>query len=310
MEQTAIAEDRPLFSVLIGRVSTEDGERILETLASLRRQDRSLSLETVVVDRLDDAVSATIRQRFPEVHLRACERGASLPEMRAQALQMARGKYVLVTEDHCVPPLSWLSDFKSMIDENPDASVIAGCVENGVAQRTLDWATFLCEYAAFAPPIAEGAGNSLAGMNVMYDRRVLSECPAELLTKGFWETTVHPRLSSQGKMLLTTNRVRISHCKRFSFRLFAKQRYAYSRYFAGIRFPRDKVLLRWMAALATPLLPVLLTARLVRAAQRKAGIAEPTVRAIPYLFLFFVIWAVGETVGYLIGPGESLRAIE
>ncbi len=310
MEQAASADDRPLFSVLIGRVSTEDGERILETLDSLRRQDPSIPRETLVVDRLQDAVSATIRQRFPEVQLMACRREASLPEMRAQALEAARGKYVLVTEDHCVPPLSWLGDFKSMIDENPDACVIAGCVENGVHERMLDWATFLCEYAAFAPPIAEGTGNSLAGMNVMYERRALAECPAELLTKGFWETTIHPRLSSQGKTLLTTNRVRISHCKRFSFRLFAVQRYAYSRYFAGIRFPRDKVLVRWMAALATPLLPVLLTVRLVRAAQRKATIARPTVRAIPYLFLFFVIWAAGETVGYLRGPGESLRAIE
>ncbi len=306
----AATQQPPLFSVLIGRVSTEDGDRILETLESLRSQDGEYTREVVVVDRLDDAISAQIRTRFPEVSLLACERNASLPEMRAQALSVSRGSLVLVTEDHCVPPPTWLRDFKAALDAHPDASVIAGCVENGVTGRALDWATYLCEYAAFAPPIDEGPGASLAGMNVLYKRSVLEERAPEVLTRGFWETTVHPLLEQQGKLLLSTNAIRILHCKKFSFGLFAAQRFAYSRYYAGIRFPRERRLVRWVAALATPVLPALLTFRLVRAARRKASISNQTLRAIPYLFVFFVIWAVGEAVGYVSGPGESLRAIE
>lgn len=300
----------PLLSILIGRVSTEDGDRILETLQALRDQDSDLTREVVIVDRLDGEISAAIRTRFPEVNLRACDRAASLPEMRAQALAASRGRLILVTEDHCVPPPSWLRDFKTMHDAHPDASVIAGCVENGVTGRALDWATYLCEYAAFAPPIDEGPGASLAGMNVLYKRSVLEDCAPELLTRGFWETTVHPVLAQQGRMLLATNRVRIFHCKKFSFRLFAAQRFAYSRYYAGIRFRRERHLVRWIAALATPVLPALLTFRLVRSARRKSSIAKPAMRAIPYLFAFFVIWALGEAFGYLAGPGDSLRAIE
>ena len=303
-------QESPLFSILIGRVSTEDGDRILETLAALRDQDCDLTREVVVVDRLDDATSNAIRVRFPEVVLRRCASSATLPEMRAQALAASHGKFVLVTEDHCVPPLSWLRDFKSLQGEHPEASAIAGCVENGVTGRALDWATFLCEYAAFAPPIDEGPGASLAGMNVLYKRAILEDCAPETLTRGFWETTVHPLLAQQGRLLIASNRVRILHCKKFSFGLFAAQRFAYSRYYAGIRFPREKRLVRWAAALATPALPALLTFRLVRAARRKASIASPTLRAIPYLFAFFVIWACGEIVGYLAGPGDSLQAIE
>ena len=307
---TSAMQEPPLFSILIGRVSTEDGERIIETLESLRNQDAPLTREVIVVDRLDDAVSKVIGARFPEVKLLPCGRNASLPEMRAQALAASCGKLILVTEDHCVPPLSWLRDFKAAHDAHADASVIAGCVENGVTARALDWATYLCEYAAFAPPIDEGAGAALAGMNVLYKRAVLEACAPETLTRGFWETTVHPLLAQQGAQLLATNRIRILHCKKFSFGLFAAQRFAYSRYYAGIRFPREQRLVRWIAALATPVLPALLTFRLVRAARRKASIASPTLRAVPYLFVFFVIWALGETVGYLAGPGESLRAIE
>lgn len=301
---------QPLFSVLIGRVSTEDGDRILETLASLQAQDGGLPHEVIVVDRLHDAVSDAIRVRFPEVRLLPCEAGLSLPRMRAQALAVAQGSLILVTEDHCVPPRSWLLDFHQIAQDQPDAAVIAGCVENGVTERALDWATFLCEYAAFSPPIAEGYGGALAGMNVMYRRRALADCPPELLTKGFWETTLHPWLAARGEKLLASNRIRIFHCKRFSWRLFAAQRYVYSRYYAGIRFPRERRLLRWTAALATPVLPVLLTWRLFRAAQQKPSLARHAQRALPYLFGFFVIWAVGEAVGYLRGPANALEAIE
>ncbi len=301
---------QPLFSVLIGRVSTEDGDRILETLASLQAQDGGLSHEVIVVDRLHDAVSGAIRERFPAVRLLPCEAGLSLPRMRAQALAVAQGSLILVTEDHCVPPRSWLLDFHQLAQDQPDAAVIAGGVENGVTDRTLDWATFLCEYAAFSPPIVEGFGGALAGMNVMYRRRALADCPPELLTKGFWETTLHPWLAARGEKLLASNRIRIFHCKRFSWRLFAAQRYVYSRYYAGIRFPRERTLLRWTAALATPVLPVLLTWRLFRAAQQKPSLAVHAQRALPYLFGFFVIWAVGEAVGYLRGPADALEAIE
>ncbi len=304
------APAQPLISVLIGRVSTEDGDRILQTLASLRGQQDALPHQVIVVDRLHDAVSDTIRSRHPEVQLLACEKGLSLPRMRAQALVAARGSLILVTEDHCVPPDTWLQDFERLARDHPDASVIAGCVENGVTERALDWATFLCEYAAFSPPIAEGFGHALAGMNVMYRRAALADCPPELLTKGFWETTVHPWLAGRGDRLLASNRIRIFHCKRFSWRLFAQQRYVYSRYYAGIRFPPGSWPVRITAALATPILPVLLTWRLFNAARAKPSLAAHARQALPHLFGFFVIWAVGEAVGYLAGPGQALEAIE
>ena len=57
---TSAMQDPPLFSILIGRVSTEDGERIIETLESLRNQDAPLTREVIVVDRLDDAVSKLV----------------------------------------------------------------------------------------------------------------------------------------------------------------------------------------------------------------------------------------------------------
>jgi len=310
MSQARESAPAPVFSILIGRVSTEDGARVLEALDALRRQDGAFTYEVIIVDRLHDAVSARIRSAYPEAKLRFCASALSLPEMRAAALGEARGRYIIVTEDHCVPVPSWLRTFYEGFTRHPDAAAIAGCVENGVTDTALDWATYLCEYAGYAPPVAEGDNENLAGMNIAYRREALDSVPQGSLTKGFWETTVHPILSAQGKKLVSTNAIRIQHCKKFSFGLFASQRLAYSRYFAGIRFGPDQHLRRWFAAAASPALPALLVWRLARAMRDKPAIAGPALRALPFLLAFFVVWAVGEAIGYVAGPGAALREIE
>jgi hypothetical protein len=302
--------DKPRFSILIGRVSTEDHERVIETLDALRAQGEANSYEVIIVDRRDDLVTARILADYPEATLERCDAGATLPAMRARALELAQADYIIVTEDHCVPTPTWLADFNRALDENPQAGAIAGAVDNGVQERRLDWATYLCEYAAFAPPIVSGPTTNLAGMNVVYRRSALHGLPSAEFTRGFWETTIHGLILAAGYPLVADNRIVIMHCKRFSFRLFAVQRYVYSRYFGGIRFPRSALLQRAAAAAACVLIPVLMTYRLLKSARAKPSIAHHTRRAAPILFVFYVIWAVGEAVGYLFGPGDALAQIE
>ncbi len=63
----AIREDpRGLFSILIGRVSTEDSSRIVETLDALRAQEGSPAYEVIIADRRLDAVTELIRAKYPE----------------------------------------------------------------------------------------------------------------------------------------------------------------------------------------------------------------------------------------------------
>jgi hypothetical protein len=37
---------------------------------------------------------------------------------------------------------------------------------------------------------------------------------------------------------------------------------------------------------------------------------QPALRSVPALYCFAVAWGVGETVGYALGPGDSLREVE
>lgn len=301
----------PLFSVLVGLVSTEDRGRIFETLAALRLQSGARTWEVILADRCNDAVADRIRIEFPEAAIIASDAHASLPELRTRALERATGRYVAVTEDHCVPAVDWLDAMARAFERAPPGTVaVGGCVANGVTDTALDWATFLCEYAALAPPVGEGPAETLPGMNVAYDAAALRAFDTGFLRAAFWESSVHPRMRAAGQGLYATDAIALRHCKRFTLGLFIRQRYAYSRQFAGARFPRGAWVRRVLALAATPLLPPLLLLRVTRDALRKDPLRAALPRALPYLALFVLVWAWGEAVGYAFGAGDCLERIE
>jgi hypothetical protein len=304
----AHAAPTPRVSVLIGLVSTEDRDRILETLDSLAQGQGEHRCEVVLVDRRQDQVSAEIARRFPDAQVIPCPAGTTLPEMREIALRHSRGALVAVTEDHCVPAEGWLAEIEAAFDADPTLAAVGGAVENGVGERGFDWATFLCEYSYFSPPVAEGPTEVLPGMNVAYRRDALEKVPPERLRAGFWETTAHPLLLQDGGFV-SRNRMKMLHCKRFSRRLFFAQRFIYSRYYAGLRFPSAQRVKRLAATLASFALPPLLMLRIVRAAQAKR-LGGELARAAPALAGLVVVWAAGEMWGYLFGPGDALARIE
>jgi len=230
--------------------------------------------------------------------------------MRTLAFRQSRAHLVAVTEDHCVPSDGWLDQIHSAFDgQSDDVSAIGGVVENGVKDTGFDWATYLCEYSFFSAPVAEGATDVLPGMNVVYRRAALESVPQDALVSGFWETTVHPLLLKQGKTLISRNAIKMYHCKKFSAGLFFQQRYVYSRYYAGLRFPASQIPKRAVAAVASLALPPVLFYRMITASRRK-GLGSQFLRASPALAALVVVWSAGEIWGYIFGPGEALAQIE
>lgn len=297
----------PAVSVVIGRVSTEDGDRIIETLQSLAASD----CEIVIADRIRDSTSERIRSEYPQVTLVRCDPMTSLPEMRTLAYERTTGEIVAVTEDHCVPCPGWIEIVQGAFARDSEGELVAvgGCVTNGVTARGYDWATFLSEYSFFVPPVAEGECAILPGMNIAYRRSALQKIPRDLLLKGFWETTVHQTLLDDGGRFLSLNRMRMDHRKHFSVGLSSIQRFLYSQYYSGIRFQDDPWWKRIVGALACLALPPVLFARAFKSAREK-GLASEFARATPGLLLLMVVWALGESYGALAGPGQALEKIE
>lgn len=303
-----MSQPPPRFSVLIARVGTEDHERILETLDALRRQDCDFAYEVIVADRLGDAVTRRIAIEHPGVILLAGRPGDTIPQLRAAAWRAARGARIAVTEDHCVPCAGWLRALDAGLDADPMAAAAGGAVVNGVPDSAFHWATFLCEYAAYVPPLPVDAVPS--GVNVAYRRERLAAAPAAALVDGFWEMTLHPWLAASGARWVSADDALVWHRKRFSPTFFMTQRFAYSRHFAGTRFARAQRGRRLAAAIASTALPLLLAMRFARLAATRPALSLPMWRAAPWLALFSLVWAAGEAAGYIAGPGDALRRIE
>jgi len=309
-----VSPDTPpgiVCSVLIGRVSKREAVRILDTLSALREQQPAVGHEVIVADRLNDAVSRQIECDFPEVRLLAFPPDTSLPALRTAALVAARGRYAVVTEDHCVPARDWLAQIVSAFArEEADVVAVGGSVVNGLAQRWLDRATFQCEYGSYLPPRKSGLDPDLPGMNVAYLRQRLLALDRNALLAGFWETTVHPALLRQSARLVFADDVRVAHCKHFGLTEFLEQRFLYSRYYAGSRFGQVAWARRAAALLLSPLLPILLLWRFQRGALRRRRYWDEFIALAPLLTLFALVWAIGEMAGYALGPGDALARLE
>ena len=307
----ASGESQLLCSVLVGRVSTREGARIFELLAAMRRQQPGGAHEIIIADRLTDGVSARIAADFPEVARIVCPGETTLPALRATALARARGRYVVVTEDHCVPADDWIAQIVATFRQAPaGVAAVGGSVTNGLPERWLDRATFQCEYGNYAPPVADGTCDEVPGMNVAYVREHLVTVAPNLLQEGFWEAGVHAALRGRGLSFLSSSRIRVAHKKQIGFVEFIRQRFWYSRHFAGNRFPGKAFARRAFAFALTPALPLLLAWRFHRAALRRSAYAREFVAALPLLAIFAVVWALGEMAGYAFGPGDALRKLE
>ena len=186
--------------------------------------------------------------------------------------------------------------------------VAGGGVENDCTTRAVDWAVFFCEYHHLMSPVPAGPSDLVPGMNVAYDMDALAPV-ADAFADGLWENFLHERLRAAGYTTGLDPSMVVGHRKHFTVPMFLSERFHYSRSFAGMRVAGDplRTRLRW-AALSFGL-PALLVTRLTRSVLRRRRHLGWYVRAFPLVVLFSVTWSLGELVGYLFGPGDSLLKV-
>ena len=300
-----MAEQRPFFSVVIACVNGLPA--VGECLRALCAQRRGHDAEILVVNACRDGTAEHIRAQFPGVRLLDVPGRPGIPALRARGLAEARGDVLCILEDHCLVRDGWFDAIRESLP--PGRCAVGGPVENGSPARLIDRAVFLCEYGAFMPPTAGGEVDGVAGNNVAYRREAVEAVGAETLA-GYWEYFIHEEMRRAGVRFREVPAMVVDHKKEFGFLYFMRQRYHYSRSFAGMRRRRLGPAARWAHALAAPLLaPLMLyrTARHVFTKQRQRG---TFLAALPLLSAFMISYAAGEGVGYLLGPGDSLRRVE
>jgi GT2 family glycosyltransferase len=303
-------QNAPALSVIIASVNGPP--MIEECLAALAAQRKGSTPEIIVVDATGEATVRVIQTRFPWVKVVPFEERRSIPALQAAGLAHATGDVIAIIEDHCIADQTWCETIVGAHRAEPECIAVGGAIENGSCERLVDWAVFFCEYSAFMPPLSRSLTASIPGNNVSYKRRAFDQMgiTRETLTTGFWDQTLHKELLARGQKFLMEPSIIVYHKKHFGFWYFMRQRFLYSRYYAGRITASARLSSRVVRTAATlGLAPVLLARIASRVAQKRRHLRE-FLLALPYLVVFTGVWAFGELVGSVFGPGDSLREIE
>ena len=169
---------------------------------------------------------------------------------------------------------------------------------------SFDFALYLCEYGAYAPPVREGLVEKISGANLSYKRRALMEC-ADAMNRGEWETLLHERWVHAGKQLWQSG-ASVKFRNSMPVLDALKQRWHYGRGYAFDRVQDSSWFTRLGLGIASLGLPVLLLGRLGRDCAKKNLFARLG-RSIGWVVALTIAWSWGETAGYLGGRPRGIQ---
>jgi hypothetical protein len=222
------------------------------------------------------------------------------------AFEAARAPVVGVIEDHVIVPPDWTR--RMLAAHREGAVAVGGAVENAAIHRLVDVAAFLCEYSHCLAPPPAGPAPWLTGNNVTY-RRALLERFRAVIEQETWENVLHDALRAAGVTLMSRPDIVVGHKKHLTVTEYARQRFLYSRAFAGMRVRNAAPLRRAAWGLAAFLLPPVLLWRIARNVYRSGRYRGAFLRALPLLGIWVCAWTAGEVVGYWFGAGDALGKV-
>src|SRR5262245_31231253 len=176
--------------------------------------------------------AATVQREFPWVRAIGAPQGTSIPKLREMAFEAAAAPAVAVIEDHVVVPKGWARQLLGAVGRGEQ--VVGGAVENAATQRLVDWAAFLCEYHHLLPPLPSGPVKGLPGNNTVYARDLLARY-RDVIREGRWEDRHHAVMQGDGVVLMSRPEIVVGHKMHYTNGLYTRQRYLYSRSYAGSR---------------------------------------------------------------------------
>jgi glycosyltransferase involved in cell wall biosynthesis len=304
VEDLLTSESEPAATVVVA--SLVGAPFIDDCLASLEDQVRRLGAEAIVVACGSADYAEGIARRFPWVLVIHRERRESVPALRAHGVRAARAKLVAIVEEHCLAAPDWL---ERALEAHASGAYGAagGPVADRGYRRLRDWVVYFCEYNGYLPPWPEGDTTHLGSANIAYRREVLQQY-SDSLGEGYWEGALHARMLADGVRFRSAPRMLVYHRGPFDFGYYLRQRFWFSRAFAGSRnLPASRKLLYLAIA---PLVPFLLLARMARRVAGQRCHPMRFVLTLPLLAPALLVYVAGEVAGYAAGPGDALLKVE
>lgn len=223
-------------------------------------------------------------------------RSALIPELWRDGILRARAPRVALTTGHCIPHQDWVA---SLLAADLRANVgVGGLFELDPRCSAVQKSIYLLRYLAFAPPQHSREVADIAADNAVY-RRAEIMANSDLLKDGFWEPSFHRRFAADGLSLCIIPEMKVAYFGRELAADFARQRRAHGCEYGESRARGRPFPQRIIFLLMSPLIPVVILARVTRRACRKSTYLSALPVALPWLLWFVGSWSVGECAGYL-----------
>jgi hypothetical protein len=299
--------DQPDLSIVVAVVS--DADHLYGCFTALRDQKNPPAMEIVVPHDGNDPKIPALATEFPDVKFllvtdlrsRMDPRGFSREhhdELRARGLIAAQGKILALLEDHGRANPEWARKIVEL--HHQPYAAIGGSMENEV-NRALNWAVYFSDFGRYQNPLPAGPSHFLTDANVSYKREALEEI-SDVWQHSFHETTVHSKLLQEGKTLwLAPELVVYQHRENLRLSKALQERYVWGRSFAGTRAQHASGSQRLLYLAFSPLLPIILMSRKIRAILQKKRLLPEFMKAFPLLTLLTLFWSFGEFAGYWTG---------
>jgi glycosyltransferase involved in cell wall biosynthesis len=295
----------PVVSVVVA--SIVGPPFIDDCLASLFAQKNAPDFEVIVVDCRGPENVARLAQRFPAARFVQLQQRDTVPQLRRIGAEQARGQIVAIIEEHCLAADDWIATIASAF--TPGYVAVGGPVDFRSDGRLRDWITYFIEYNSYFPPWPDSDTTNIGSANAAYRRATLM-ANLDLLSAGYWEAALHPKLLAEGAKFRSSSAMIVYHRGPFDYLYYLRQRYLFSRAFAGAR--RQTLTLPKRAAylLAAPVIPFLLLARIASRVLAKNCHVGKFLLCLPLLVLAMASYVFGEWMGYAFGPGQALMEVE
>lgn len=279
-----------------------------DCLASLETQARDLKAEVIVVACGTREYAERIRRKFTWTRTIHSPDRETVPELRRRGVMEASGDIVAIIEEHCLAAGDWLERAARALAQGNYAAAGGPVVDHGY-RRLRDWLVYFVEYNGSLPPAPAGEVEFLNGANIAYRRRALVDHQT-LLGRGYWEASLNPTLLAAGMKFLSVPEMVVYHRGPFNLGYYLKQRYWFSRAFAGARARELPLSRRLVYLAAAPLLPAVLLARMgMRVWQKRCRVGQFAL-TLPLFLPALTALVAGEWVGYAAGPGNALSKVE
>lgn len=295
------SDSNPVLTVVV--VMLGGPSHLRRWLEAMNEQVDAPPLEILIPydGRYGDAAVADIP--LPNARVLRMDRPGSYAQLRSLGVRNARGKYVMITEDHCLPRPDWCRTIVRMHDELPYAA-IGGPMDKVGQDTVLNWTVYLQDFSRYMMPVPEGPTGYLTDCNVSY--KVDRIAPIrDLWAEAFHETPVNWTLLDRGETLWLAPELAVGQKRQVTWSYAIRERYVFGRLFASTRVAtvgRGKGLV--YAALVAAL-PAILLYRVGRDVFAKKRAISRYVAGLPTLALLTTVWALGEFVGYLTGTATT-----